>query len=124
MICVMLQEKKLTRRDYEKKWHLYPEEQMIIFVGRLEEIKGTHFLIRAFQLILQESPNCRLWIVGDGDYQNSFSEANPIFSKITFTGFVDQTSLFELYRLADVGVVPSVWNNYYTIYIYSIIVIQ
>lgn len=54
---------------------------MIIFVGRLEEIKGTHFLIRAFQLILQESPNCRLWIVGDGDYQNSFSEANPIFSK-------------------------------------------
>mgnify|MGYP000556251796 FL=1 len=67
---------------------------MIIFVGRLEEIKGTHFLIRAFQLILQESSNCRLWIVGDGDYQNSFSEANPIFSKITFTGFVDQTSLF------------------------------
>lgn len=58
---------------------MYPEEQMIIFVGRLEKIKGTHFLIRAFQLILQESPNCRLWIVGDGDYQNSFSEANPIY---------------------------------------------
>ena len=103
---------EVDQKRLRKKWHLYPEEQMIIFVGRLEEIKGTHFLIRAFQLILQESPNCRLWIVGDGDYQNSFSEANPIFSKITFTGFVDQTSLFELYRLADVGVVPSLFEPF------------
>ena len=69
---------------------MYPEEQMIIFVGRLEEIKGTHFLIRAFQLILQESPNCRLWIVGDGDYQNSFSEANPILLQNNFHWFLDQ----------------------------------
>ena len=55
---------EVDQKRLRKKWHLYPEEQMIIFVGRLEEIKGTHFLIRAFQLILQESPNCRLWIVG------------------------------------------------------------
>ena len=39
-------------------------------------------------------------------------EANPIFSKITFTGFVDQNLAFELYRLADVGVVPSLFEPF------------
>ena len=91
---------------------LVPRRTNDYFCRTVRRDQGNSFLDSSLQLILQESPNCRLWIVGDGDYQNSFSEANPIFSKITFTGFVDQTSLFELYRLADVGVVPSLFEPF------------
>lgn len=95
-----------------KKWYLPPDERMILFVGRLDGIKGVRFLIKAFQSVLHNCPNSRLWIVGDGNYQNTFSEANPMFSRVTFTGFLDQDSLFELYRLADVGVVPSLFEPF------------
>ena len=53
-----------------------------------------------------------MWIVGDGDYKDCFEEANPIFSQVTFTGFLDRASLLELYRVADVGVVPSLFEPF------------
>ena len=105
-------EKGIDQNLLRKKWQLRPEERMILFVGRLDGIKGVRFLIRAFHAVLRKIPYSRLWIVGDGDYQNSFSEANFIFSQITFTGFLDQTSLLELYHLADVGVVPSLFEPF------------
>lgn len=48
------------------------------------------------------------------DYQNSFlrSHKSYLLQNNFSTGFVDQTSLFELYRLADVGVVPSLFEPF------------
>ena len=99
-----------TDRDpvlIREKWQLRPEGRIILFVGRLDSIKGVRFLIRAFRKVSRQYPDSRLWIVGDGDYKDCFEEANPIFSQVTFTGFLDRASLLELYRVADVGVVPS-----------------
>ncbi len=104
-----------TDRDpapIREKWQLRPEERIILFVGRLDSIKGVRFLIRAFRRVSRQYPDSRLWIVGDGDYKDCFDEANPIFSRITFTGFLDRASLLELYRLADVGVVPSLFEPF------------
>ena len=104
-----------TDRDpalIREKWRLRPEERVVLFVGRLDSIKGARFLIRAFQTVSRRYPDSRLWIVGDGDYKSCFEEANPIFSRVTFTGFLDRASLLELYRVADVGVVPSLFEPF------------
>ena len=69
-------------------------------------------MIRAFRKVSRQYPDSRLWIVGDGDYKDCFEEANPIFSQVTFTGFLDRASLLELYRVADVGVVPSLFEPF------------
>lgn len=95
-----------------KKWQLCPEERIILFVGRLDGIKGVRFLIRAFRKVSRQYPDSRLWIVGDGDYKSCFEEANPVFSRIAFTGFLDRASLLELYRMAAVGVVPSLFEPF------------
>src|SRR5436305_8429399 len=38
----------------------------LLFVGRLEKVKGIEFLIRALPLIIEKFPQCTLTIVGDG----------------------------------------------------------
>ena len=104
-----------TDRDpvlIREKWQLRPEERIILFVGRLDSIKGVRFLIRAFRKVSRQYLDSRLWIVGDGDYKDCFEEANPIFSQVTLTGFLDRASLLELYRVADVGVVPSLFEPF------------
>lgn len=82
-----------TDRDpvlIREKWQLRPEERIILFVGRLDSIKGVRFLIRAFRKVSRQYLDSRLWIVGDGDYKDCFEEANPIFSQVTLTGFLDR----------------------------------
>lgn len=69
-------------------------------------------MIRAFRKVSRQYLDSRLWIVGDGDYKDCFEEANPIFSQVTLTGFLDRASLLELYRVADVGVVPSLFEPF------------
>lgn len=93
--------------EITKKWHLYPEEQMIIFVGRLEEIKGTHFLIRAFQLILQRKPQLPFMDSWWWRLSKFFLRSQSYLLQNNFHWFRWSNLAFELYRLADVGVVPS-----------------
>ena len=41
-------------------------EKLILFVGRLDDIKGVDYLIEAFAKVIKKSSNTRLLIVGDG----------------------------------------------------------
>jgi glycosyltransferase involved in cell wall biosynthesis len=49
-------------------------DKTIIAVGRLVEKKGFADLLRAFALVLEERPDCRLMIVGDGPQQKHLKE--------------------------------------------------
>lgn len=44
------------------------KERIILFVGRMEDIKGGHFLVRTFMKVLEDYPESRLMIIGDGNY--------------------------------------------------------
>lgn len=101
-------EKNLLR----EKWHIRFDERIILFVGRVDEIKGARFLIRAFHEVLKSYPNCRLVIVGDGNYDRVFKEAKKSCVQITFTGFLEREELYEMYRIADIGVVPSLFEPF------------
>lgn len=42
----------------------------IIFVGRLEKVKGVDILIKAFEKVYQENTKTKLTIIGDGSERN------------------------------------------------------
>lgn len=83
------------------------DEGIVLFVGRLDNIKGVDFLIKAFRRVLDVCPHARLLLVGDGNYNKYLKECSGIRSRITFTGKVDKEELYQYYQIADVGVMPS-----------------
>lgn len=89
-----------------------PDENVVVFAGRLDEVKGIAILIRAFRMLLERYPNSRLIIAGEGDYQMLFSQAFKDWSKVTFTGYIDQKTLYDFYSIADMGVVPSLHEEF------------
>lgn len=95
-----------------EKWNVEPREKIILFAGRVDEIKGISYLIKAFREVHKIEPDSRLVIAGSGDYNKFFEEAKNICMKITFTGLLERTELYELYRIADVGVVPSLFEPF------------
>lgn len=95
------------KKAIKKKLHIGPDEKIILFVGRLDAIKGVDYLIQAFKKLLQERTDCRLIIVGDGEYANCLQECKEDWGKIVFTGKLSKEEVYPFYRLADVGVMLS-----------------
>lgn len=94
------------------RWNISAKEKIILFAGRMDEIKGLSYLIKAFQCVWQTYPQCRLVIAGAGDFNKYIGESQPICTKITYTGLLDKAQLYEWYSLADIGVVPSLFEPF------------
>lgn len=91
-----------------------PEEKIVLFVGRLVYEKGIHVLISAVSKIL-EKVNAKFVVVGNGYMQDSLSEHVKrigLAHKVLFTGFVDDETLRNLQKCADVSVVPSLFEPF------------
>jgi glycosyltransferase len=96
-----------------KKWRIIPPEgKIILFAGRIDDVKGVSYLIKAFREIVEEYPEVRLIIAGSGSYDTYLREAKDICTKITFTGLLEKDELYELYRIADIGVIPSLFEPF------------
>ena len=95
-----------------KKWHIPSSEKIIFFAGRLDEVKGVSYLIKAFREVLNQYSNCRLIIAGSGDFDKYMREAKELSAKISFTGLLDRNDLYEIYQIANVGVVPSLFEPF------------
>lgn len=95
------------RKRLKQSFSYDAEDSIVLFVGRLDSIKGVDFLIKAFRKVLDIYSHARLILVGDGNYNNYLKECSGIHSRITFTGKVDKEELYQYYRIADVGVMPS-----------------
>jgi glycosyltransferase len=99
--------KKIRRNKY-----FAGKEKIILFAGRLDEVKGLKYLISAFREILKSYCSCRLVIAGNGGYDMYMKEAKDISAKITYTGLLDKSELYELYSIADIGAVPSLYEPF------------
>lgn len=100
------------KKFLRKKWNIPTGEKIILFAGRVDEVKGVSFLIKAFREVLSRYVDCRLIIAGSGDYDVFFREAKDICTKVTFTGLLEKNELHEIYQIADVGVVPSLFEMF------------
>ncbi|MDR1742430.1 MAG: glycosyltransferase [Dysgonamonadaceae bacterium] len=105
---VSQQEKTALR----KKYLIGENEKIVFFAGRLDEEKGLRFLIEAFKRVLLKYPEARLFIAGTGGIIDMAERAAPYWSKISFTGKLDRTRLYEFYSLADIGVICSLHEEF------------
>ncbi|MCL2651596.1 MAG: TIGR04157 family glycosyltransferase [Candidatus Azobacteroides sp.] len=105
----LLNEEKLLLR---KKYLLEERVKIILFAGRLDEIKGVTFLIQAFKMVLTTNPDTCLFIAGDGDFDLLLKESADCWTKIYFTGLIEKKKIFELYNIADIGVVCSLHEEF------------
>ena len=94
------------------------EDKVILYVGRIEPLKGLDVLVGALPL-LENPENTRLLVVGgkpgeDAELQRlkSFAEGLGIGEKVTFTGAVEQDRLPIFYSAADVFVLPSYYESF------------
>lgn len=65
------------------------------------------YALRAFRIILENYPDCRFLIAGSGDFDKYLLECKDIWMNIIWTGLVEMEKLYELYTIADIGVMPS-----------------
>lgn len=98
--------------DIRKEFHVDHSEKIILFVGRLDKLKGFPIVIKAIELALAQDPKIRLIAVGDGDFGKIFKSINKYWSKMTFTGFLDKENLNKLYSIADIGIIPSMYEEF------------
>lgn len=84
--------------------------QIILYVGRLEPIKGADCLIRAFSRVHQNIPETKLRIVGDGSQHHALERLARnlgLADCVEFPGWKEAGELTDEYADARVVVIPS-----------------
>lgn len=100
------------RRLLRRKYGVGEEEKLILFAGRLDLIKGAKELVKAFKDVLAACPDARLVLAGSGNFQDCMATVDPCWRHVTFTGFLNKEKLYEWYAMADVGVAPSLHEEF------------
>jgi len=87
------------------------DEKIMLYVGRLDAGKGIECLIEAFANIVEQVPDAKLVIVGDGNIEYYLKLATWFPAKVTFTGRVTKEEISNYYLAADIGVIPSMYEQ-------------
>jgi glycosyltransferase involved in cell wall biosynthesis len=78
--------------------------------GRLIEKKGVPVTLRAFSTFLRQHPNATLTIAGEGPLipeLQKFARELGVTDRVSFTGFVSQEQLREIYYRSHIFLHPS-----------------
>jgi glycosyltransferase involved in cell wall biosynthesis len=88
------------------------DRPIVLFVGRLDPVKGIELLMEAFAIVRQSNPRAVLVIGGSGDpaYVQTLrgrAQALGIANDVLWTGFLDKAAKAAALADADVFVAPS-----------------
>jgi len=100
-------------KSFRSKFAL-PEEKIVLFVGRLVYEKGIHVLINAVPKILSKV-DAKFIIVGSGYMKEqllNIVRSMGLEHKVLFEGFMEEATLLQLQKCADVSVVPSLFEPF------------
>lgn len=104
--------------EMRKRIGLDKNDFVVVFCGRIIKEKGVKQLMEAVLSI--PNTQVKLLIIGasnfgngnKGTYSQEVSDlANRHSDRIFFTGFVKNENLWKYYKLANIGVTPSMWNE-------------
>lgn len=88
---------------------------VLLFVGRLVSEKGVQVLLEAAPAILERHPGATIVIAGAGYYEaelRKLAESKGLSDSVKFFGLANDADLSELYTIADVLVVPSLYEPF------------
>jgi len=86
-------------------------EKMVTFLGRITMQKGPEYFVELAVKVLRETNNVRFVMAGSGDMMKAMVcqvEEAGISDHFHFPGFLKGQDVFDLLRLSDVYVMPSV----------------
>lgn len=94
---------------------VFPQDKVVLFVGRLTFQKGVDYFLESAKLVLAEHPDTVFVIAGTGDMQQHLMMQAAylgIGNRVIFSGFLTGKKLDSVYQMADVFVMPSVSEPY------------
>ncbi len=92
-----------------------PDESLVLLVGRLVYEKGFQFALEALPAIIERLPKTRFIVAGSGTHEQELrrqAEELGLMEHGTFVGWIGDDVLHSLYRIADVCVVPSIYEPF------------
>lgn len=99
---------------------LKDDDFVLVFNGRLTPEKGVLELIQAIRQ-LSTIPNLKLLIIGASFYGHDKTpspfiksleeETRAVRNKVLFTGYIDYTDIPSYLKMADISVLPSMWEE-------------
>lgn len=101
---------KSARGQYAAEW-----DKIVLFVGRMVQEKGVQILLNTVPMILSQSPGTRFLLVGTGYFLDDLkrqAEHMGIDRDVKFLGFVSDADLLRLYKIADIVVIPSLYEPF------------
>ncbi|MBY0149081.1 glycosyltransferase family 4 protein [Neobacillus niacini] len=90
--------------------------KILLYVGRLVEIKGVHHILEAMPEIIKADPSIKLIIAGSPLGHRAYSDhlknlAESIKDHVVFTSFIPNDKIHEMFQISDLLLVPSAQNE-------------
>ncbi len=97
------------RRIWRERLGIVDDAALVLGVGRMATKKGFHVLLEALPALFARHPAAHVVLAGGGDRLAEFRAASrPWSDRVHFPGSVLRDTLPDLYRAADVFVLPAV----------------
>jgi glycosyltransferase involved in cell wall biosynthesis len=87
------------------------DDKVVTFLGRITMQKGPEYFVEAAYRVLQRMSNVRFVMAGSGDMMRkmiSMAASHKIADRFHFTGFLKGDQVFEMLKISDVYIMPSV----------------
>lgn len=87
-----------------------PDSPTLLFVGRLAAVKGVPVLFEALQSVIEQHPDVRLHLIGDGPERARLEKQASdmgLADHLTFLGYQSQAAVAEALSSTDIFVLPS-----------------
>jgi glycosyltransferase involved in cell wall biosynthesis len=94
--------------------HYRRDGRIVLFVGRLIDLKGVDYLIKALPRVIVRFPDVKLLIIGSGPQKDRLVHLTKQLGMerhVSFIGAVSQKDLIKFYSLAHLLVLPSIVNH-------------
>lgn len=92
-----------------------PGENLVLLIGRLVYEKGFQLALEAMPRVIEEVPNTRFLVAGSGTHEAELHKQAKelgLMEHGTFLGWIGDDVLHSLYRIADLTVVPSIYEPF------------
>jgi glycogen(starch) synthase len=92
-----------------------PQERLVLLVGRLVYEKGFQIALEALPGVIERLGNVRFLVAGSGTAESELraqADKLGLAAHGTFLGWIGDDVLHSLYRIADLTVVPSIYEPF------------
>ena len=92
-----------------------PDEKLVLLIGRLVYEKGFQDALEAMPALVARQPGTRFLVAGSGTHETELRRQAAdlgLMAQGTFLGWIGDDVLHSLYRIADLTIVPSIYEPF------------